>query len=94
MRLRRLPAREAMAVSFLMLAAAFPAAWHLWTARRAGNANHAFAVALLFGFWQVLAARVEGLGCAQHGRHPSLQVAAVGKAVAALMTDALSTSQA
>jgi hypothetical protein len=51
-RLRRLPAPDAMVVGFLVLAAVFPATWHLWAERRAGNANHLFAVALAFGFWQ------------------------------------------
>ncbi len=60
-RLRRLPAPDAMAVSFLVLAAVFPAAWHLWAERRAGNANHLFAAALAFGFWQARAALLVGL---------------------------------
>ncbi len=60
-RLRRLPAPDAMAVGLLVLAAAFPAAWHLWAERRAGNANHLFAVALAFGFWQARAALLVGL---------------------------------
>ncbi|KAK9835316.1 hypothetical protein WJX81_001483 [Elliptochloris bilobata] len=53
-RLRRLQAPQAMALSFLVMAAVFPATWHLWAERRSGNANHLFAVTLLFGFWQVL----------------------------------------
>lgn len=58
MRLRRLPAPDVMAVSFLVLAALFPATWHLWAERAAGNANHLFAVALAFGFWQARATAV------------------------------------
>ena len=46
-----------MAVSFLVLAAVFPAVWHLWAERSAGNANHYFAVVLLFGFWQACSFR-------------------------------------
>ena len=57
LRLRRLPAPQAMAVSFLVLAAVFPAVWHLWAERSAGNANHYFAVVLLFGFWQACSSR-------------------------------------
>ena len=41
-----------MALTFLVLAAVFPATWHAWAVRRSGNANHLFAVALLFGVWQ------------------------------------------
>ena len=41
-----------MALTFLVLAAVFPATWHAWAIRRSSNANHLFAVALLFGVWQ------------------------------------------
>lgn len=54
-RLRRFQAPQFMALTFLVLVAVFPATWHAWAERRSGNANHLFAVALLFGFWQARA---------------------------------------
>lgn len=51
-RLRRFQAPQFMGLTFLVLAAVFPATWHAWAIRRSSNANHLFAVALLFGVWQ------------------------------------------
>lgn len=42
-----------LAVAFIVLALLEPSMWYLWKVSGAGNANHFFAVTLLFGVWQV-----------------------------------------